>query len=114
MKKETFLRMIEIYKQTYKRCEEFNNDLENIIKKPFNDSDYKNDATVMFFWPLQAVTEAFMAMLMDMGESKEGAEWFIFEGIDFIDNDKNAEIEENGKSYIFKSYEDYYNYLIRG
>lgn len=111
MKKETFLNMIEISKQTEKRCEDFNNGLEGLIRMPFRDGSYNNDATVMFYWPLEAVLEMFKAALMDMGESEEGAEWFIYEGIDQIDSGKGTEIDD-GKVYKINSYEDYYNYLM--
>ena len=110
MTKQTFLYMIKMLKQADKRCEEFNNTLDSILQMPFKNDGAKTDGFSMMLWPFEAVADIFKTLLVEMGESKGGAGWFIYEGIEQIENG-GTEIEDDGITYKIKSFEDYYDYL---
>ena len=46
-----------------------------------------------------------------MGESEDGAAWFLYDGLDQIKEFGKTEIEVDGKTIELESIKDYYDYL---
>lgn len=86
---------IELYK--------FNEDLQNLLGY---------DTSCMYYKPSYIVENSIMEILqMEFNETKEGAEWFIYEGLPQIKRGGTS-IEENGKTWNIKTIKDYYDYLV--
>lgn len=107
MKKESFLNMCETLEKIEQFCDGFNESMEKTLNKSW-DPKYDGDSRVMMLWPLEAIDELLINLICtETNESKEGASWFVYEGMDQI---------KNGSTMIddieIKSYEDYYNYII--
>lgn len=104
---KTFKSFIKTITDMEKRCEEFNTAMENVLSMPFNKDGYKNDSTCMFFFPLEGIQNLFIETLVnEFDESQEGAEWFVYEGIDQILKG-GTEVNEQK----IKTFEEYYNWL---
>lgn len=109
MKKETFIKLVNNYKKIETKSEEFSKGLESILNISFKNW-YEGENRVMFLWPIEGAATMLKDVLIDLGDSEEGAGWFIYEGIDQIDKG-GTEIEANSMKYSIKSYGDYYDYL---
>jgi hypothetical protein len=71
-----------------------------------------SDTSSMYYAPLNIVENYIMEILQtELGESEEGAEWFIYEGLPQIKRGGTS-IEENGKIWDIKNIKDYYDYLV--
>ena len=71
---------------------------------------YGQDSSVWYYTQYDIVSDHIVRILELNGESHDGAEWFVFDGLEQIEKD-GTEIEENGKKYIIKTIKDYYDYL---
>ena len=66
----------------------------------------------MYYNPLRIVQSLIINVLQnEFNETKEGAEWFVYEGFFQIEN-SGTSIEENGKIWNIKNIKDYYDYLV--
>lgn len=106
--KETFVNICNIVKDVEERLRKDNKVLENLFNKDFR-GNKPFDTNLMWFWPLSAVSEILSEILKDSGESKEGIEWFIYEGLPQIREGKGTQVDD----FEVKSIEDYYDYLTR-
>lgn len=99
----SFKEMINLLNTISVELENFNRSMEKILG---------SDTSSMYYTPLNIVENYIMEMLhTELGESKEGAEWFIYDGLPQI-NSGGTEIEYNGKKWNIKSIKDYYDYLV--
>ena len=100
---DMFKDMINLMNTVSVELDNFNRGMERILG---------SDTSSMYYVPLNIVENYIISTLQtELGESKEGAEWFIYDGLSQI-NRGGTEIEENGKTYTIKSLKDYYDYLI--
>ena len=107
---DEFKYLLEMYEKVTARCDKFNNLLENALNFPLEENHYVSDSFSMLVFPIQAVSNIIIQFLVNMGESKDGAEWFMYEGLDQI-KCGGTELEVNKKKYNINSIEDYYNFL---
>ena len=71
-----------------------------------------DDSYSMYYKPLTIVENYIITILQtEFNESKDGAEWFVDEGLAQIERG-GTEIGIDNKTYHIKSLKDYYNYLI--
>mgnify|MGYP006956012007 CR=1 FL=1 len=110
VKKETFINICNLVDKVDARVDTMNGDLEKVLRKGF-DEKTDTDSMVMIMWPLDAAIQMLEQILIDMGDSEEGADWFCYEAMGMIKNSGSAEMEVDGKEISFKSYGDYYDYL---
>ena len=93
---------------------EYTRDMEEELEI-FNKSAEKifgEDSTCMYYNPLRIVQSLIINVLQnEFNETKEGAEWFVYEGFFQIENGGTS-IEENGKIWNIKNIKDYYDYLV--
>lgn len=100
---DMFKDMINLMNTVGVELDNFNRGMERVLG---------SDTSSMYYAPLNIVENYIISTLQtELGESKEGAEWFIYNGLAQI-NRGGTEIGENGKTYTIKSLKDYYDYLI--
>lgn len=100
----------ETFEKTIKLLDDISLELDN-----FNDGLQKMlgmDSCSMYYTPSSIVDNYVIDFLQtEFGESKDGAEWFVYEGLPQIKRGGTS-IEENGKIWDIKTIKDYYDYLI--
>lgn len=103
MTEKSFEEICNLIIETSSKLDEFNEGLDNILGC---------DTRSMYYKPLEIVENFVINVLQnEFNESKEGAEWFVYEGLRQIMKD-GTEIEDNGKKWSIKSTKDYYEYLV--
>lgn len=103
MTEETFEEMCNLLKRTDDELDKFNKGMHDVLG---------SDSCSMYDKPLTLIEEfVIIALCNEFNESKEGAEWFVYEGIPQIKHG-GTEIEDNGKKWSIKSTKDYYEYLV--
>ena len=95
--------LVDLLKTSYSECRCFNKALEKV---------YGEDTSVWYYKQYEIVCEHFIKILELNGESKDGAEWFVYEGLEQIEKG-GTKIEFNGKIYDIKDLHGYYDYLIK-
>lgn len=97
-------RMIELRDGMEKELEQFNSNMDNVLG---------GDSRSMYLGPVQLVDNHIIDWLMSfLYESKEGAEWFMYDALDTISHGGSTLVEANGKKYDISSIEDYVNMCI--
>ncbi len=97
-------RMVELRDGTEKELEEFNSNMEKALG---------GDSRSMYLSPMQLLDNCIIDCLMTfLYESKEGAEWFLYEALDTISHGGSTIVETNGKKYELRSIEDYVKMCI--
>lgn len=103
IKFETFEKIIKLLDDISLEADNFNNGLEKV---------FGSDTSCMYYKPSYIVENSIMEILqIEFNETKEGAEWFIYEGLPQIKRGGTS-IEENGKIWNIKNIKDYYDYLV--
>ena len=103
IKFETFEKIIKLLDNVSFEVDNFNDGLQKVLG---------SDTSCMYYKPSYIVENSIMEILqMEFNETKEGAEWFIYEGLSQIKNGGTS-IEENGKIWDIKNIKDYYDYLV--
>ena len=103
IKFETFEKIIKLLDDISLEADNFNNGLEKV---------FGSDSCCMYYEPCEIVKNSTIEILqMEFNETKEGAEWFIYEGRSQIKRGGTS-IEENGKIWDIKNIKDYYDYLV--
>ena len=97
-------RMVELRDGMEKELEQFNSNMDNVLG---------GDSRSMYLGPVQLVDNHIIDWLMSfLYESKEGAEWFMYEALYTISHGGSTLVEANGKKYDISSIEDYVNMCI--
>lgn len=100
---ESFKELITSMNKTEEELDNFNKNIENI---------FGSDSVCVYFAPLKIIQNSIINILQnEFSESKEGAEWFIYEGYPQIKNGRTS-IKENGKIWDIKNIKNYYDYLV--
>lgn len=99
---EEFETLVDLLKTSYSECRRFNKALEEV---------YGEDSSVWYYEQYEIVCKHLVKLLILNGESEDGADWFIYEGLEQIENG-GTKIGFNGKEYNIKDLRDYYDYLI--
>ena len=103
IKFETFEKIIKLLDDISLEVDNFNDGLEKA---------FGSDSRCMYYEPFNNVENSIIEILqMEFNETKEGAEWFIYEGLPQIKRGRTS-IEENGKIWNIKNIKDYYDYLV--
>lgn len=103
IKFETFEKIIKLLDDISLEVDNFNNGLEKV---------FGSDSCCMYYEQFNIVQNSIIEILqMEFNETKEGAEWFIYEGLSQIKRGETS-IEENGKIWNIKNIKDYYDYLV--
>ena len=103
IKFETFEKIIKLLDDISLEADNFNDGLQKVLG---------SDSCCMYYEPCEIVKNSTIEILqMEFNETKEGAEWFIYEGLPQIKNGGTS-IEENGKIWDIKNIKDYYDYLV--
>lgn len=89
--------------------EDDNTNFEKIFNRSFHNEEDCFDTRLMYIWPLEAAQEALKIVVLDMGETEEGADWFVYEGMGQIANYGSTEIDD----VTINSYEDYYDWVVK-
>ena len=103
IKFETFEKIIKLLDDISLEVDNFNDGLQKVLG---------SDSRCMYYEPFNIVENSIIEILqIEFNETKEGAEWFIYEGLPQIKRGETS-IEENGKIWNIKNMKDYYNYLV--
>lgn len=103
IKFETFEKIIKLLDDISLEVDNFNDGLQKVLG---------SDSCCMYYEPCEIVKNSAIEILqMEFNETKEGAEWFIYEGLPQIKRGRTS-IEENGKIWDIKNIKDYYDYLV--
>ena len=103
IKFETFEKIIKLLDDISLEADNFNNGLEKV---------FGSDSRCMYYESFNIVENSIIEILqIEFNETKEGAEWFIYEGLPQIKR-SGTNIEENGKIWNIKNIKDYYDYLV--
>lgn len=103
---QTFENIIKTYKQLTKRCDEFNQIMEKALNISLDEDKDRADSISFCLFPVEAVDKIIIDILMDEGETREGAEWFVYDGLEQIDNG-GTEINDTK----INSLEEYFNFI---
>ena len=102
IKFETFEKIIKLLDDISLEVDNFNDGLQKMLG---------SDSCCMYYKPSYIVENSIIEILqMEFNETKEGAEWFVYEGIEQIKS-KGTEITVDKKTYKIKTIRDYYDYL---
>ena len=102
MKYESFAELVNLIHLMKIETDRFNDSMDSLLGE---------DTRSFYIKPLCIVEHSIIQILMnDFNETKEGAEWFVYEGLEQIENG-GTELTYNGKTYKIKSIKDYYQYL---
>ena len=103
LKFETFEKIIKLLDDISLEVDNIKDGLEKV---------FGSDSCCMYYEPFNIVENSIIEILqMEFNETKEGAEWFIYEGRSQIKRGGTS-IEENGKIWDIKNIKDYYDYLV--
>ena len=103
IKFETFEKIIKFLDDISPAADNLNNGLEKV---------FGSDSCYMYYKPFNIVENSIIEILqIEFNETKEGAEWFIYEGLSQIKRGGTS-IEENDKIWNIKNIKDYYDYLV--
>ena len=103
IKFETFEKIIKLLDDIGLEVDNFNDGLQKVLG---------SDSCCMYYEPCEIVKNSIIEILqIEFNETKEGAEWFIYEGLSQIKRGETS-IEENGKIWNIKNIKDYYDYLV--
>ena len=103
IKFETFEKIIKLLDDISLEVDNFNDGLEKMLG---------SDSCCMYYEQFNIVQNSIIEILqIEFNETKEGAEWFIYEGLPQIKRGETS-IEENGKIWNIKNIKDYYDYLV--
>ena len=103
IKFETFEKIIKLLDDISLEADNFNDGLQKVLG---------SDSRCMYYKPFNIVENSTIEILQtEFNETKEGAEWFIYEGLPQIKRGRTS-IEENGKIWDIKNIKDYYDYLV--
>lgn len=101
---EELEKLIELRKGIADEMERFNSNMDKVLG---------GDSRSMYLGPVQLVDNHIIDWLMAfLYESKEGAEWFMYEALDTISHGGSTLVETNGKKYEIRSIEDYVKMCI--
>ena len=99
---DTFKRMVGLMEEVEDELHVFNKTLEKT---------FGADSTCMYYAPLAIIQDSLINLLQnEFNESKEGAEWFVYEGFYQIKNG-GTEIKDDNKEWHIKTLDDYYEFL---
>ncbi len=99
---ESFEVLLNLLQSMETECNTINKGMEHILGE---------DTCVMYFKPLNLVENYFIDVLQsEFNETKEGAEWFVYEGLAQINNG-GTEIDDDSKEWHIHTVKDYYDYL---
>lgn len=107
--REAFKKIIELYKKFDEKTDDFNTKLENLLNTDFETDKPIYDGSVWLYWPLDGVRQMLKEILIDCGESEEGASWWMWEN-DFT---FPTEIGLNGEELKINSIDDAYDYFVK-
>lgn len=99
---EEFEILIDLLKKSYEESRRFNKALEEV---------YGEDSCVWYYTQYNIVSDHIIRILESNGESHEGAEWFIYEGLEQIEKG-GTNICIGEKEYNIKNIRDYYDWLV--
>lgn len=102
MKFEEFEILVDLLKKSYDECKRFNKALGDVCGE---------DSSIWYYKQYDIVSENFIKILKLNGESDDGADWFVYEGLEQIENG-GTEIGVEDKKYSIKNIHDYYDYLM--
>lgn len=111
--REAFKKIIELYRKFDKKTDDFNKKLEDLLNIDFETDKPIYDGSCWMYWPIDGLRQVLKQILMDFGESEDGADWWVFEnGFEYP-----TEISEtrDGKKIDYKinNDEDVYDYLSK-
>ena len=103
IKFETFEKIIKLLDDISLEVDNFNDELQKLLG---------SDSCCMYYKAFYIVENSIIEILqVEFNETKEGAEWFVYEGFPQIKRGGTS-IEENGKIWNIKNIKDYYDYLV--
>ena len=108
---EDFEFLLKTYAEVEARCNKFNDLFDQAINSPLNNDHSPADGYSMLIFPMDAVSSIIFHFITSMGESEDGAAWFLYDGLDQIKEFGKTEIEVDGKTIELESIKDYYDYL---
>ena len=115
LSKEAFINVLENYIYFHNRNKQFEKDLGKIFGakyKPTDEYSTIEENQIWFNWAITGVDEIIKEIILDFGETQEGAEYWLYEGIDMITKDGGTTITENETEYKITDFSDLYDYLI--
>ena len=99
---EEFETLVDLLKKSYEESRRFNKALEEV---------YGQDSSVWYYTQYDIVSEHVVRILELNGESHEGAEWFVYDGLEQIEKG-GTEIGYHEEWYNIKTIRDYYDWLM--
>ena len=99
---EEFETLVDLLKKSYEESRRFNKALEEV---------YGEDSCVWYYKQYDIVVDHLVQILELNGESHEGAEWFVYDGLEQIEKG-GTEIGYDDKWYNIKTIRDYYDWLM--
>lgn len=104
---KTFKNFIATIINMQKLCSKFDDGMETILNMPFIKDGFSSDSRSMLLFPVEGIQTLFIeAIINEFDESREGAEWFVYEGMDQIIHG-GTEIDK----MQIKSFDEYYKWL---
>ena len=99
---EEFETLVDLLKKSHEESRRFNKALEEV---------YGQDSCVWYYTQYDIIADHIIKILLINGESEEGAEWFVYDGLEQIEKG-GTEIGYDDKWYNIKTIRDYYDWLM--
>ena len=99
---EEFEILIDLLKKSYEESRRFNKALEEV---------YGEDSCVWYYTQCDIISDHVVRILELNGESHDGAEWFVYEGLEQIEKG-GTKVWIGEKEYNIKTIHDYYDWLV--
>lgn len=109
VKKETFVNICKLVDMVEEKNDADNSAFEKLFNTSFHGEEKCFDTRMMYIWPLEAAQEMLKQILLDMGHTEFGADWFVYEGMGQILNFGSTEIND----IPIRSYEEYYDWAAK-
>lgn len=112
--REKFLNIMKIWEQFDKKTDEFNHGLEKTLGVSFDkgETDWTDENAVWCYWGLDGFRKVIEQIFLDCGETKEGAEYWLFEGFDMITSGSGTEISCGDITFELNNWDEVYDYLL--
>lgn len=104
---KTFITLIKNHKNFLEKIDKFTGDLTKT---------FSSESIIFLDWPVEYTCDVLKTIIMDIGETEESADWFVWEGIEQIDNGGTVVgemVDGEWKYFKINSYKDYYKYITK-
>lgn len=110
---KAFISIIKEYLYFIDRNSKFGKDLEKVFGSKYEPTDCwsTEDNSIWLNWAIVGVGKIVKEIILDFGETDDGADYWLYEGIDMITKGGTT-VVDNNIEYNITNFNELYNFLI--